>query len=231
MTVVLLVRHGRSSANTAGILAGWTPGVHLDDRGREQAGQIGSALSGIRLAQIVASPLERTIQTAEAIMDAQRGRADIAIDARVGECRYGSWSGRKLSQLSRRPLWRTIQSRPSAVRFPGDDGESMVEMQTRALSAIHDWNSVLGRSATYAVVSHGDVIKAVIADALGMHLDMFQRIVVDPGSVSVIHYSDDAPLVERVNDTSAHTRSDAAGQNSGPRRPVVGGGSGADGPQ
>ena len=224
MTVVFLVRHGRSTANTAGVLAGWTPGVDLDERGREQANRVGATLSQIRLTQIVSSPLERTVHTAEAIMEAQRRNPDIALDARLGECHYGDWSGRKLSQLSKRPLWQTIQSRPSAVRFPGAEGESLVEMQSRAVSAIHEWNSVLGKSAVYAVVSHGDVIKSILADALGMHLDMFQRIVIDPGSVSVVHYSNAAPLVERMNDTSA----DVVQSPQVQRRPVVGGGSGAN---
>jgi probable phosphomutase (TIGR03848 family) len=224
VTVVFLVRHGRTSANTAGVLAGWTPGVHLDDVGREQAAHVGQTLSGIRLKQIIASPLDRTVQTAEAILDAQRGRADIALDARLGECHYGTWSGKKISQLSKRPLWRTIQSNPSAVRFPGDQGESLVEMQSRAVSAIREWNDLLGRTASYAVVSHGDVIKSIVADALGMHLDMFQRIVVDPGSISVVHYSDGMPLVERINDRIGP----GASVSGAPRKPVVGGGSGTD---
>jgi len=222
VTVVFLVRHGRTTANAAGVLAGWTPGIHLDDMGREQAARVGQTLSHIRLKQIIASPLERTVQTAEAILESQRGRADIALDARLGECHYGTWTGKKLSQLSKRPLWRTVQSNPSAVRFPGDQGESLVEMQSRAVSAIREWNDVLGRAASYAVVSHGDVIKSILADALGMHLDMFQRIVVDPGSISVVHYSDGTSVVERIND-----RIGAGASVSGVhRKPVVGGGSG-----
>jgi probable phosphomutase (TIGR03848 family) len=223
VTVVFLVRHGRTSANTAGVLAGWTPGVHLDDTGQEQAARVGATLSGIRLKLIIASPLERTVQTAEAILDAQRGSAEIALDARLGECHYGTWSGKKLSQLSKRPLWRTIQSNPSAVKFPGDQGETLVGMQSRAVSAIREWNGLLGKSAAYAVVSHGDVIKSILADALGMHLDMFQRIVVDPGSVSVVHYSDGIPLVERINDRIGP----GASVSGSHRKPVVGGGSGA----
>lgn len=222
MTAVFLVRHGRSSANTAGVLAGWTPGVHLDDVGRAQAQRVGASLSAVRLKQIIASPLDRTVETAHAILDAQSRLGEIALDARLGECHYGSWSGKKLSQLSRRALWRTVQSRPSAVRFPGDGGESLVEMQARAVSAIHDWNSVLGTSASYAVVSHGDVIKSILADALGMHLDMFQRIVVDPGSISVVHYGENGPSVVRMNDTSHDRVEDAAHA----RTPTVGGGSG-----
>ncbi len=163
------------------------------------------------------------METAERIMDAQRGISDIAVDARLGECHYGTWSGKKLAQLSKRPLWQTIQTHPSAVTFPGPDGESLIEMQSRAVSAIREWNTVLGKKARYAIVSHGDVIKSILADALGMHLDMFQRIVVDPGSISVIHYPEGAPIVERVNDSGNFDIISGGGQ----RKPVVGGGSGA----
>lgn len=226
MTVVFLVRHGRSTANTSGVLAGWTPGVHLDDKGIEQAHRVGRTLADLRLAQVVASPLERTVETAEAIVDAQRSLRDIALDPRLGECRYGDWSGKKLTQLRKRALWGVIQSRPSEVRFPGEDGESLVEMQARAVTAVRDWNSALGRSAVYAIVSHGDVIKSIIADALGMHLDMFQRIVIDPGSISVVHYGPSGPMVERINDTT-----EASIKHAKRNRPsTVGGGAGsADG--
>jgi probable phosphomutase (TIGR03848 family) len=185
---------------------------------------VGSALADVRLKQIVSSPLERTLETAHAILDGQARLDDIALDARFGECHYGTWSGKKLSQLTKRTLWSTVQSRPSAVRFPGPDGESMVEMQARAVAAIHDWNRALGKSASYAVVSHGDVIKSILADALGMHLDMFQRIVVDPGSISVVQYGEGSSCVVRMNDTSDGRVEDAAQR----RAPTVGGGSGPE---
>lgn len=224
MPLVILVRHGRTKANADGILAGWTPGVHLDDQGESQVATVAERLAPLTLSVIVASPLERTVQTAEAIDLRQRRRPGIALDERVGECRYGDWTNRPLAELAKDPLWRTVQERPSAVTFP--EGESLPQMQARALAAIHDWNSRLGDRATYAVVSHGDVIKAILADALGTHLDQFQRIVVDPASVSVLRYGSRGVQVLHVND-----RGTDLGGLARPRRRrrvegEVGGGSG-----
>lgn len=224
MPLVILVRHGRTKANADGILAGWTPGVHLDDQGESQVATVAERLAPLTLSAIVASPLERTVQTAEAIDLRQRRRPGIALDERVGECRYGDWTNRPLAELAKDPLWRTVQERPSAVTFP--EGESLPQMQARALAAIHDWNSRLGDRATYAVVSHGDVIKAILADALGTHLDQFQRIVVDPASVSVLRYGSRGVQVLHVND-----RGTDLGGLARPRRRrrvegEVGGGSG-----
>jgi probable phosphomutase (TIGR03848 family) len=120
-------------------------------------------------------------------------------DERLGEVRYGSWTGRELKDLRKEPLWRVVQGHPSAATFP--DGEGLAEMAARAVEAVRDWNARLGPDATYAVVSHGDVIKALVADALGLHLDGFQRIVVDPCSLSVVRYTELRPFVVRVNDT------------------------------
>ncbi len=125
----------------------------------------------------------------------------VLTDDRLGECKYGDWTGQPLRKLSRDPLWRVVQAHPSAVTFPGPDGESMSGMQQRAVTAIRDWNDKLGKDATYLVCSHGDVIKAILADALGMHLDMSQRIQVDPCSLSIIRYTTLRPFVLRVNDT------------------------------
>jgi len=176
--------------------------VFLDGDGEEQVQRVGVALARAPLTAVVTSPLDRTQQTAEAIISAQRdaGHAPaFHVDPRVGECRYGDWTGKLLSDLSTDALWAAVQAHPSSVTFPGDDGEAMQAMQHRATSAIRDWNSTLGDSSVYAVVSHGDVIKAVIADALGMHLDHFQRIHVDPASVSIIHYTPMRPFVVRTN--------------------------------
>lgn len=224
MPVALLVRHGRTPANAQGLLAGWTPGVHLDDTGVAQAASVAGRLASLRLNAVVASPLERTVQTAEAIVERQRSVATIDLDDRVGECRYGDWTNQRLADLAKQPLWRTVQERPSAVTFP--EGESLPGMQARALAAVHDWNARLGDRATYAIVSHGDVIKAIVADALGMHLDQFQRIVIDPASVSVIRYGRNGAQVIHVNDRG----SDLSGLARAPRRRkvegAVGGGSG-----
>lgn len=197
MTTVLFIRHGRTRANTDGILAGWTPGVTLDDTGRGQAEALAARLAPVALAAVVSSPLERTVETTDLAL---AGR-DVPrhLDERLGECRYGTWTGQSLKALAKDPLWRAVQSHPSSVVFP--EGESMTAMQHRAVSAVRDWNGRLGDDAVYAVVSHGDVIKACLADALGTHLDQFQRILVDPCSVSIVQYTSARPYVVRTNDT------------------------------
>ncbi len=200
MATVILVRHGRTPANVQGILAGWTPGIGLDDVGREQVEKAGARLAALRLSAVVTSPLDRTRETAAAILASQSRDVALHEDERVGECRYGDWTGRSLKDLSKDPLWKVVQGHASAVTFPG--GESMPAMQARAVDAVREWNARLGEKAVYAVVSHGDVIKAVLADALGMHLDHFQRIVIDPASVSVVHYTTSRPFVLRVNDAA-----------------------------
>jgi probable phosphomutase (TIGR03848 family) len=251
MTTVLIVRHGLT-ASTGKALTGWLPGVSLDDRGRQQATNVAARLAGLRLATIISSPLERCQQTAEIIGGAQAsgpadtgagapgadpGRAPVRVqtDDRLGECRYGDWTGKSLRHLAREPLWRVVQAHPSAVRFPGEDGESMIAMQQRAVSAVRDWNCRLGHDAVYLICSHGDVIKAILADALGMHLDMSQRIQVDPCSLSIIRYTTLRPFVLRMNDIST----DSAGLAALAAKPAahasaaetdaqVGGGAGAD---
>ena len=203
MTLVLVVRHGLT-ASTGSALTGWLPGIDLDDRGRGQAARLAARLAEVPLAAIVSSPLERCQQTAAAIAEGRDGpAAEVLTDQRLGECHYGDWTGRPLKQLAKEPLWRVVQQHPSAMRFPGKDGESMPEMQVRAVSAIRDWNERLGRDAVYLVCSHGDVIKAILADSLGMHLDMCQRIQVDPCSLSMIRYTPLRPFVLRMNDTGA----------------------------
>jgi probable phosphoglycerate mutase len=229
VTLVLLVRHGLT-ATTGGVLTGWTPGIPLDDRGRGQAAALAARLAPMRLDAIISSPLDRCLQTAEAIA-AAAGPA-VRQDERLGECRYGDWTGRPLKRLAREPLWRVVQSHPSAVRFPGETGESMPDMQHRAVSAIRDWNAALGAKAAYLICSHGDVIKAVIADSLGMHLDMLQRIQVDPCSLTVIRYTPLRPFVLRMNDTGggleslARSEAGRSGAAGGDSDAAVGGGAG-----
>ena len=212
MTVVLIVRHGLT-ASTGKALTGWLPGIDLDGRGQQQAAALAVRLADVPLAAIVSSPLERCQQTAAIISNWRRSldgtghEPAVQTDDRLGECRYGDWTGKSLRQLSHDPLWRVVQAHPSAVRFPGENGESMIAMQQRAVSAVRDWNAKLGDDAVYLICSHGDVIKAILADALGMHLDMSQRIQVDPCSLSIIRYTTLRPFVLRMNDTSG----DAAG--------------------
>ncbi len=201
MTLVLVVRHGLTAA-TGTALAGRTPGIPLDDRGRAQAAALAERLAPVQLDAIVSSPLERCAQTAEAISAAQRPpRAAVQADDRLIEVGYGDWTGRSLRKLSREPLWRVVQAHPSAVTFPGPGGETLPDIQRRAVAAVRDWNDKLGPDAVYLICSHADVIKAILADSLGLHLDLYQRIQVDPCSLSVIRYTPLRPFVERLNDT------------------------------
>jgi probable phosphomutase (TIGR03848 family) len=206
IVTVVLVRHGRSTANTAGILAGRTPGVNLDDYGQGQAAAISDRLAGTRFDRLISSPLERCRQTL-APFSASSG-LPVEIDDRFAEVDYGDWAGRELKDLGAEPLWRTVQQHPSAAVFPG--GEGLAAVSARAAAAIRDirGSAVHNRrqnqtqeNQTVLVCSHGDVIKSILADALGMHLDAFQRIVVAPASISVIRYTPLRPFVERVNDT------------------------------
>jgi probable phosphomutase (TIGR03848 family) len=180
------------------VLAGRTPGIELDERGLAQAAALAERLASVPLAAVVTSPLERTRQTADALL-ADRRDTPLHLDESLTECDYGHWSGRDLRTLSKEPLWKTVQAHPAAAVFPG--GEAMAAMSARAVAAIRRWNAELGEHATYAVVSHGDVIKSIAADALGMHLDLFQRLQVDPCSVTVITYTSTRPFILRLNDT------------------------------
>jgi probable phosphomutase (TIGR03848 family) len=234
VTTVLLVRHGRTTANDAGVLAGWTEGVALDETGRTQVRALAGRLAPVPLVAVVTSPLQRCRETTDLLVE---GR-DVPVhdDDRLGEVRYGEWSGQELKKLAKEPLWKVVQSHPSAMTFPGEGGESLRGMADRAVDAVRDWNSRLGsdkKEAVYAVVSHGDVIKAILADALGMHLDQFQRLVIDPGSVSIVSYTPLRPFVLRVNDVGGDLSFLAPGKGTRRRRKApsseasLGGGLGA----
>ncbi|MFG3349815.1 histidine phosphatase family protein [Streptomyces sp. NPDC048018] len=202
MATLILVRHGRSTANTSGVLAGRTPGVALDERGAEQAAALPERLAGVPLAAVVTSPLQRCRETVRPLLDARPG-LPLHVEDRINECDYGDWSGRKLAELMDEPLMGVVQAHASAAGFPG--GESMRAMQARAVDAVRDWNARIeaehGEDAVYAMCSHGDIVKAIVADALGLHLDLFQRIQVDPCSVTVIRYTRLRPFLVRLGDT------------------------------
>jgi len=198
VTTVLLLRHGLT-ALTGPILSGWTPGLHLDERGRAQVASLGERIRAVPLAAIVSSPLERCRETAEAVLAGREPAPPLHVDDRLGEVHYGSWTGRPFTELTKDPLWRVVQAHPSAAVFP--DGEARTASAARAAEAVRDWNERLGPDAMYALVSHADVIKSLIADALGLHLDGYQRIMVDPASLSVIQYTPLRTFVVRVNDS------------------------------
>ena len=205
MTTVLLIRHGRTSANTSGVLAGRSSGVELDEVGRQQAAEVGARIAEVPVRAIVSSPLRRCRQTAQALAAARTTEAPVITEQGLIECGYGEWTGKSLRELSKDKLWGAVQQQPSAVRFPG--GESMSEMAARTTGAIRSWDARIGAEhgadSVWVAVSHGDPIKAILADALGMHLDSFQRIVVDPASISIIRYTDTRPYVITVNSTTA----------------------------
>lgn len=247
MPTVLLVRHGRTAANTSGLLAGWTPGVALDDHGRAQTEALASRIAdaGITVSRVVSSPLQRCRETAEILVAKAAGGIPVEEDDRLGEARYGSWTGRKLAELVKEDLWRVVQDQPSAVRFPdGEDypGESMAAMQSRALEVLRSVDAEVerahGAEAIWLAVSHGDVIKAILADAAGAHLDQFQRIQVDPASVSVVRYTARRPFLVRSNDTGGELTSlipppkpDKEGEEADAGDAVVGGGTGPAAPE
>ena len=228
MTTVVLVRHGLTHM-TGPVLAGWTPGLHLDERGQKQAAAVAERLRALPLTAVVSSPLDRCLDTATAILDGRD--QELQVDDRLGECRYGDWTGKPLKELAKDPLWKVVQAHPSAVVFPGPEGEALRDTQARAVNAVRDWNARLGPDATWLACSHGDVIKAVVADAMGLHLDQFQRIAIDPCSVTVIRYTDLRPFVVRVNDTGGGVADLLPPKKKGRRKAssdaVVGGGAGA----
>jgi probable phosphomutase (TIGR03848 family) len=203
MSTLLLVRHGLT-AMTGPVLAGHTPNVHLDERGQKQAAAVAARIAVLPISTIVTSSLDRCVETAAAIRAAQQaaGREpDWHVDDGIVECRYGDWTGRPLKELAKEPMWKIVQGQPSAARFPG--GESLSEISARAVATIRSWDARLGDDAIWVACSHGDVIKAIIADALGLHLDQFQRISIDPCSVSVVRYTAARPYVLRTNDVGA----------------------------
>ena len=196
-TTVLFVRHGQTPT-TGSVLPGRAKGLHLTDAGQQQAEAVAARLAGLKAVDaIYASPLERTRETAAPIAKA-RGLKVVA-DRGLLECDFGEWTGRQLKELMKLPEWTTVQRYPSGFRFPG--GDSFAEMQTRITGAVADLVE-RHRGGTVIAVSHADPIKAAVASALGTHLDLFQRIVISPCSVTTIAYGAGGPIVLNVNSTT-----------------------------
>lgn len=195
MTVLLLIRHAVTDV-TGKRLSGRTPGVHLSPDGRRQAEALAERLSAVPIAALYASPLERCVETAEVI--GERRGLGVQLLPQLEEVAYGRWTGRPLAQLVRTSLWTKIQQSPSSVRFP--EGETLAEVQRRAVDALE---GVAGRHprGVVAAVSHADVIRLVLAHYAGVHLDLFQRLIVSPASVSAVALGDRVPRILRMNDT------------------------------
>lgn len=205
MPTLLLVRHGHSTSNGDGTLAGRLPGIHLSDKGREQVRRLADRFQGQAVARIVSSPLERCLETAEALAEATG--ADVQVDDDLQECAYGAWTGRRLADLAKDPLWSTVQDDPESARFPDDDvyaAESLAEMAARVVGAARRHDEEVrgehGESALWVAVTHGDLIKAVLADATGAGLARFQRYTADPASVSVVRYGGRHTFLLAAND-------------------------------
>ena len=193
-TVVLLVRHGQTPT-TGKRLPGRAPGLHLSEVGEAQAAAVGQRLAALKKVDAVyASPLERTKETAGAIAKALNLK--VKLDKGLLEADIGDWTGQELKAVRKTPEWKIVHSYPSGFRFPG--GEAFVEMQSRTGSALERLRKA-HRGQTIVAVSHADTIKAAVAHALGTHLDLFQRIVISPCSVTAISYGDGGPTVLSVN--------------------------------
>ena len=225
MATVILARHGRTAANATGVLAGRTPGVRLDEVGTRQAEEAAARLGGLPLAAAVTSPLERCKDTAAILLRGTGVRA--RVERNLTECDYGEWTGRPMKELVKEDLWKVVQAHPAGVQFPG--GEAMAQMSARAIRAVRSWDARVaetsGDDAVWLAVAHGDVIKAILADALGVHLDAFQRIVVDPASLSVVRYTPQRSYVLAMN-TLEGSLAHLARQTEAPEE-KLGGGAGA----
>ena len=202
---LVLIRHAHSEANAAGILSGRLPNVHLSEKGIKQAADLSQRLGSFPVAQLRISPMERCFETVQpwindVLVPCSKNFAPVN-DHNISEVDYGVWSGKKLSVLSKNKLWRTVQESPSRMYFPS--GEGIAQMQARAMQSVHELVDLKKKGAG-VIVSHGDVIKAIVASTLGIHLDEFQRIVIDPASITVIEYSGIKPRVLLLNDTRGH---------------------------
>jgi len=197
MTIIVLVRHGENEWVKKHRLAGWLPDVHLNEKGHQQAEAAAERLKVLTIKALYSSPVTRCMETAEYIsqlFDLPIKRLD-----GLGEVRYGSWEGKKIKNLSRKPLWQVVQYYPSRMRFPGG-GEALREVQFRMVQTLEKLQEK-HQDETIVAVSHADAIKLVLAYYLGVHIDLFQRITVSPASVSILYLAKNGGVrVLRMND-------------------------------
>jgi probable phosphoglycerate mutase len=201
---LVLIRHAHSEANAAGILSGRLPNVHLSEKGIAQSSQLAQRLGDFPVSTLRISPMERCFETISpwinSIVLPKNPRFEPLIDEELTEVDYGTWSGKKLAVLSKNRLWKTVQESPSRMYFPR--GEGIAQMQARAMKSVHQAVAMKSKGSA-VIVSHGDVIKSIVASALGMHLDEFQRIIIDPASISIIDFSSTKPRTLLLNDSRA----------------------------
>jgi len=193
--LVFLVRHALTP-QTGDRLSGWTPGISLSDEGRAQVAALVQRMVPVSLDAVYSSPIDRCVETARPIASSKGLR--IRVRDALGEVRYGDWEGKRLRTLAKTKLWRQVMARPSEVRFP--NGETIRETQFRAVSALEGLRAAHAKDAI-AVVTHADVIRVMLAHYAGVHLDLYQRLVVAPASVTVLWVGGGGPRVLKVSDT------------------------------
>ena len=224
MARIILLRHAHSIANESGILAGQLPGISLSKKGSQQAIALVDRIGKVSFDSIRMSPMQRCQETLAPWLESahSNGLKRFILDEKLIEMNYGSWSGKKLNSLAKQPLWKIIQKTPSKVEFP--QGERMTAMQKRAVASIEE--AVLEKSkGTHLFVSHGDVIKAMVASLLKMKLDNFQSLVIDPASITMLEYDGDSARLMLFNDNLTHLEGSLSG--SRPKKMLLGGGAGA----
>jgi probable phosphomutase (TIGR03848 family) len=211
MARIVLLRHAHSVANEKNLLAGRTPGIALSKTGKDQALQLVSRLGAITFDEIAVSPMQRCRETIDPWLSSSDGKSRVVTDDSISEVDYGSWSGKSLASLRRKSQWKVVQDFPSQMKFP--DGESLLEMQGRALSGFYRLNALKGKGPRL-LVSHGDVIKSIVAHCLGMHLDQFQRLVIEPASITIIDTNAGMSRLVRFNDAKGFLTSSSSANQS-----------------
>lgn len=197
MTTILLVRHGENDWVKKHRLAGWIEGIHLNENGRQQAADAAERLAKLPIKAIYSSPVLRCRETADFIAASQNLPVNLLDE--IGEVRYGKWEGKKIKKLAKKKKWFTVQFYPSRMKFP--DGDTLRGVQTRGVEALETLAQTHRDRDIIVVVSHADLIKLVLAHYLGVHIDLFQRIIISPASVSMLHLSENGVVrVGRIND-------------------------------
>jgi len=211
MARIVLLRHAHSVANEKNLLAGRTAGISLSKTGKEQAKDLIARLGNIQFDEVAISPLQRCRETIDPWLDKTGTKSRIVVDESISEVDYGNWSGKTLVSLRRKAQWKVVQDFPSQMIFP--EGESLLEMQGRALSGFYRLNAVKGKGPRL-LVSHGDVIKSIVAHCLGMHLDQFQRLVIEPASLTIIDTDSGTSRLVRFNDAKGFLSSEKSTNQS-----------------